>query len=249
MLSLVAYTGIGHSRPANSTSPEFTTHGMLRKAWRHIEGKGIFLYKGGTEGAANTGNEPYSEYYASQIARKMGLHAVQYDLENWKNILASTCELFTDINTAYIPVGRIVKTGGIPACMEYYARISEEALEELKSMLVFDAVIYNEDRHFGNFGILRDNHTGKVTGAAPIFDNGLSLFNYAMEDDLRDLDAYARTRANPYGMGPRQRNQLHRLVNFRFDRHPTLNLPEPRLEAIENHLRKRVRELLSLPRT
>jgi hypothetical protein len=98
-----------------------------------------------------------------------------------------------------------------------------------------------------------------VTGAAPIFDNGLSLFNYAKEDDLRDLDAYARTRANPYGipyeticrevMGPRQRNQLHRLVNFRFDRHPTLNLPEPRLEAIENHLRKRVRELLSLPRT
>ena len=24
-------------------------------------------------------------------------------------------------------------------------------------MLVFDAVIYNEDRHFGNFGVLRDN--------------------------------------------------------------------------------------------
>lgn len=42
-------------------------------------------------------------------------------------------------------------------------------------MLVFDAVIYNEDRHFGNFGVLRDNHTGKVIGAAPIFDNGVSL--------------------------------------------------------------------------
>ena len=258
VLSLVAYTGIGHSRPANSTSPEFTTHGMLRKAWRHMDGKGIFLYKGGTEGAANTGNEPYSEYYASQVARKMGLHAVQYDLEKWKNILASTCKLFTDINTAYIPIGRIVKTGGIPACLEYYAGIGEEALEELKSMLVFDAVIYNEDRHFGNFGILRDNRTGKVTGAAPVFDNGLSLFNYAMEEDMKDLDAYAKTRANPYGipyeticrevMGPRQRNQLHRLINFRFDRHPTLNLPESRLEAIENHLQKRVRQLLALPR-
>lgn len=32
ILSLVAYTGIGHSRPLDTTSPELTTHGMLRKA-------------------------------------------------------------------------------------------------------------------------------------------------------------------------------------------------------------------------
>ena len=56
------------SREAFSTSPELTTNGMLRKAWRFVEGDGIYLYKGGTEGAANTGNEPYSEYYACQIA-------------------------------------------------------------------------------------------------------------------------------------------------------------------------------------
>ena len=40
-------------------------------------------------------------------------------------------------------------------------------------MLVFDAVILNEDRHFGNFGVLRDNHTGKIIAPAPVFDNGL----------------------------------------------------------------------------
>lgn len=258
ILSLVAYTGIGRSKPVNTTSPELTTQGMLRKAWRYIDGKGIYLFKGGTEGAANAGNEPYSEYYASQIAQRMGLHAVQYDLENWKGILASTCKLFTDIDTAYIPIGRIVKTGGIQACLDYYAGISDEAAEELKSMLVFDAVIYNEDRHFGNFGILRDNHSGKVIGAAPVFDNGLSLFNYAMQDDIDDIETYAKTRANPYNipyeticrevMGPVQRNQLHRLINFRFTRHPSLNLPEERLIAIEKHLQKRVRELLALPR-
>lgn len=258
VLSLVAYTGIGHSRPINTTSPELTTHGMLRKAWRHIDGKGIYLFKGGTEGAANTGNEPYSEFYASQIAERMGLHAVRYGLENWKGILASTCKLFTDIDTAYVPIGRIVRTGGIQACLDYYARISAEALEELRSMLVFDAVIYNEDRHFGNFGILRENHSGKIIGAAPVFDNGLSLFNYAMQDDINNLDAYARTRANPYGilyeticrevMGQKQRSQLHRLINFHFVRHPSLNLPEERLAPIEQHIQKRVRELLALPR-
>ena len=46
VLSLVAYTGVGQGREAFTTSPELTTQGMLRKAWRFIEGDGIYLYKG-----------------------------------------------------------------------------------------------------------------------------------------------------------------------------------------------------------
>lgn len=256
ILSLVAYTGIGQSDAAFTTSPELTTNGMLPKAWRFIEGEGIYLYKGGTFGAANTGNEPYSEFYASQVAQAMGLDAVAYELENWKGILASRCKLFTDINTAYIPIGRIVREGGLKACLEYYRQLGPEAYEQIKSMLVFDAVIYNEDRHFGNFGVLRDNHTGKVTGAAPVFDNGMSLFNFAMPEDFQDLDSYAKTRGTAYGvsfesvcqevMGPIQARQLRKLIGFTFHRHPRLNWPEYRLEAIERHLQKRVRQLLEL---
>ena len=62
----------------------------------------------------------------------------------------------------------------------------------------FRCLIYNEDRHFGNFGLLRNNHTGEIIAPAPIFDNGLSLFNYAMPDDFKNLRAYAKTRSNPY---------------------------------------------------
>lgn len=256
ILSLVAYTGIGQSDAAFTTSPELTTNGMLPKAWRFIEGEGIYLYKGGTFGAANTGNEPYSEFYASQVAQAMGLDAVAYELENWKGILASRCKLFTDINTAYIPIGRIVREGGLKACLEYYRQLGPEAYEQIKSMLVFDAMIYNEDRHFGNFGVLRDNHTGKVTSAAPVFDNGMSLFNFAMPEDFQDLDSYAKTRGTAYGvsfesvcqevMGPIQARQLRKLIGFTFHRHPRLNWPEYRLEAIERHLQKRVRQLLEL---
>ena len=256
ILSLVAYTGIGQSDAAFTTSPELTTNGMLPKAWRFIEGEGIYLYKGGTFGAANTGNEPYSEFYASQVAQAMGLDAVAYELENWKGILASRCKLFTDINTSYIPIGRIVREGGLKACLEYYRQLGPEAYEQIKSMLVFDAMIYNEDRHFGNFGVLRDNHTGKVTGAAPVFDNGMSLFNFAMPEDFQDLDSYAKTRGTAYGvsfesvcqevMGPIQARQLRKLIGFTFHRHPRLNWPEYRLEAIERHLQKRVRQLLEL---
>ena len=256
ILSLVAYTGIGQSDATFTTSPELTTNGMLPKAWRFIEGKGIYLYKGGTFGAANAGKEPYSEFYASQVAQAMGLNAVSYELENWKGILASRCKLFTDIDTSYIPIGRIVREVGLKACLDYYEKLGPEAYEQIKSMLVFDAVIYNEDRHFGNFGVLRDNHSGAVIGSAPIFDNGLSLFNFAMPEDFKDLDSYAKTRGTPYGisfetvcrevMGPVQTGQLRKLIGFTFQRHPRLNLPDDRLRAMERHLQKRVRQLLEL---
>lgn len=256
ILSLVAYTGIGQSDAAFTTSPELTTNGMLPKAWRFIPGEGIYLYKGGTFGAANTGNEPYSEYYASQVAQAMGLNAVTYELENWKGITASRCKLFADIDTAYIPIGRIVREGRLKACLDYYKELGEGPYEQVKSMLVFDAVIYNEDRHFGNFGVLRDNHSGEIIGAAPVFDNGLSLFNFAMPDDFKDLDSYAKTRGTPYGvsfesicrevMGPVQARQLRRLIGFTFRRHPKLNLPEYRLQAIEKHMQSRVQLLLRL---
>ena len=256
-LSLVAYTGIGSVEKAFSTSPEFTTNGMLRKAWRHIENDGIYLYKGGTEGAANAGNEPYSEYYACQIAKAMGLNCVEYDLENWKGILASTCHLFTDIDTSFVPVSRLIRNRTLKNALDYYKGLGKDFYDDLCSMLVFDAVIYNEDRHFGNFGVLRDNHTGNIIKPAPIFDNGLSLFNFAMADDLENLSEYAKSRTPPYGvsfddvckavMSSRQKTQLRRLLNFTFKRHPSINLPEERLIAIEAQIQKRARELMSIP--
>lgn len=111
----------------------------------------------------------------------------------------------------------------------------------------------------GNFGILRDNHTGEIIGSAPIFDNGLSLFNFAMPEDFNNLSEYAKTRSTPYGVsfesvcqeviGKKQALQLRKLLDFEFKRHPSINLPEERLQAIERHIKIRARELLSLPKT
>lgn len=257
MLALVAYTGVEQSKQAFTTSPELTTSGMLPKAWRFLENDGIYLYKGGTTGASNAGREPYCEYYASQIAEIMKLNAVHYDLENWKGITASKCALFTNVDVSFIPIGRIVRNGGIQACLDYYDKLGPDFSEQLRSMLVFDALIYNEDRHFGNFGVLRDNHTGKIIAPAPIFDNGLSLFCYASKEDLPKLSEYAKTRTTPYGisfeeicmavMGAKQKEQLRHVLDFKFKRHPSINLPDENLEAIEKVINDRARELLSMP--
>ena len=98
-----------------------------RTSWQSLS------YKGGTEGAANTGNEPYSEYYACQIADKMGIGCVQYDLENWKGILASKCRLFTDIDTSFVPIGRILRKTTLKACLDYYKTLGDEFYEQLCS--------------------------------------------------------------------------------------------------------------------
>ncbi len=61
-IASIAFTGYGsYTRTSFRSSPEFTTNGMLAKSWRRIKNN-IFLYKSGTEGFANSGLEPYSEY-------------------------------------------------------------------------------------------------------------------------------------------------------------------------------------------
>jgi hypothetical protein len=189
----------------------------------------------------------------------MGLNAVHYDLENWHGILASKCKLFTDIDTSYIPIGRIVRTGGIEACLDYYKNLGEDFYQQLVSMLVFDTVIINEDRHFGNFGLMRDNHTGDIIAPAPIFDNGLSLLCCGMKNEfLTDIDAYIKTRTNPYEknnqyfdlcrriIGPVQKKQLRHLINFNFEESDLSNLPTWRLRALEKVVHGRVETLLGM---
>jgi len=260
ILSLVAYTGITQSDAAFSTSPELTTDGMLPKGWRFIEGEGIFLYKGGTKGSSNTGKEPYSEFYASQVAGAMNLNAVSYDLENWKGLLASKCRLFTDIDTSFIPVSRVVKSNDISVVVKHYDSLGENYADAVRDMLVFDALVYNEDRHFGNFGLLRDNHTGEIKSPAPIFDNGNSLFNFASPEKYGNLDDYAKLRYPAYPgttfegicqtfITARQVEKLRKILNFSFTRHPKLNLPEEHIIAIEKHLRKRVSQLIDLSKS
>ena len=253
-LSLIAYTGHGSVKPSGfSSSPEFTTNGMLRKGWRKIDGK-VKLYKGGSSGAANTGNEPYSEFYAAQIAATMGLNHVPYTLSKWKGCLCCVCELFTDINHSFVPMWRFCKTTSIKEIAEYLQNMGEDYFNAFSDMMIFDALIYNTDRHLNNFGLMVDNMTNRPYAFAPIFDNGLSLFNFAMADDFADLETYAMSRLSAFSVpfdeiakefiSSRQKEQLHRLQTFKFIRHTRYNLPAARLKALTRFIQKRAKNLL-----
>lgn len=259
ILGLVAFTGYGSSnRTSLESSPEFTTNGMLPKCWRRVNGK-VMLYKGGTSGASNTGNEPYSEYYAAQVAQTMGIDAIEYGLSKWKGVLCSTCELFTSKDYAYMPIGHIITEGGFAAVFDYYQQLGEAFVQALRDMLVFDAVVCNTDRHFGNFGLMIDNATNTIARPAPLFDHGNSLFNFAGKEYLQNaelLQQYVDTLAPcTYGdfietagkyMNGKNHDQLRRLLTFHFKRHSRYNLPSDSLRLIEEQVQKRARILLEL---
>lgn len=257
ILGLIAFTGYGSvGKAVLSSSPEFTTNGMLPKSWRRINGE-IYLYKGGTVGASNTGNEPYSEYYASQIAEVLGINAVSYDLSKWKGKLCSTCRLFTSKEISFVPIGRMVDSGDMNEIRGYYESLGPIYTDALDDMLVFDALICNVDRHLGNFGVLVNSKTNEIISPAPLFDHGNSLFNMAGSKALgseKALDKYSKTLYPSLYVDfmdtakevicKRHREGLRKLLEFRFKRHPRYNLEKKRITLIEGQIRKRAQELL-----
>lgn len=135
-----------------------------------------------------------------------------------------------------------------------------EALADprFSDIFFFDAVIFNTDRHMGNFGYLVDNDTNEIVGAAPIFDNGYGLFSLALDrkgdshDEFCDLRRFV-SRVNPAlymkwlgfpgGLTKHMKERLDGLRGFRIKRHPRYNLPVRRIEAIEDFTQKRIREI------
>lgn len=256
ILSLTAYTGRAESSP-HTSSPELSTDGSLPKAWRR-KNDGIYLYKGSSDKTLSGigGKEPYSEYFCSQVAKCMGLNAVCYSMEKWCGSVASVCELFNSKDISFIPVYKFGVKNLFSDLSIFYAQQNIKWLDDLKSMLVFDSVICNVDRHTKNFGFLRDNHTGSIISPAPIFDNGLSVINFA-SDDINGSAAALSPAQTPlsfedlcgFSSGDVQMEQLERLKNFIYVPHPEFNLPFEFTEKAQDFIKKRAAHLLHCNRS
>lgn len=261
-LSLSVFNGTKTKINNTVLSPEFTTNGAIPKCWIKKD-DGYYLYKSSTGylGFANTGNEPYSEYYACQLLKELGIPYIDYDLEMYKDELVSVCKIFTSKDIAYVPIYLVANIDDIDKA---YNWCLEHNLEEaFGDMILFDALIYNHDRHLGNFGVIKDNHTGDILGMAPIFDNGAGLLAYTSLSKFKDLaifeDYYKNN--NDFNMSnywidfrdlvkkyctSKQLDKLKKLDNFKFTKHPRYNLLEGRLEYLNILIDYRIKELMSL---
>lgn len=251
-LSLVAFSGGSHKISGITSSPEYTTNGMLKKCWHRDDGQ-IYLYKGSTENSYNSnGIEAYSEYYMAQIAEMMGFDFVPYDLREFHGQIVSVCPIFTNENEGYIPIHHLLsndfdKDNSEKLALEISKIYGKSAFEDL---MLFDALICNTDRHLGNFGMIIDNNTNEILRPAPIFDNGNSI----IENVGYDESQHAKTISSQFISKPlrynfnkqlelfvrhRHLDGLNRLVRFNFKRHEKFNLDDNFLESIQKCIKYR----------
>ena len=143
------------------------------------------------------------------------------------------------------------------AVREYYEKLGGKYVQSLNDMIVFDALIYNVDRHFGNFGFLVDSHSNQIVAPAPLFDHGNSLFNFAALDAIGNPAAmrkYAKTllpcayddfvAEARKALSHALRNSLRKLLNFKFKRHRKYNLDQKRLSMLEQMVSQRAKDIL-----
>ena len=107
---------------------------------------------------------------------------------------------------------------------------------------------------------MRDNKTGQLTSPAPLFDNGVALLNYALDEDIstdEKLDNYVLTRSTPYGMSYAEicsrymtkdmHEKLRKVLSYSLPRHAKYNLSLSRLDSLERFIRRRAGQLLDIP--
>lgn len=255
-LPLVALTGYSHKVSGLTISPEYTTNGMLKKCWHREKDGNIYLYKGSSKEYANYGKEAFSEFYMYKIAQTLGFDAIKYDLKKIHNELVSSCELFTSEDFGFKPIYYCIDENkrnlkGVEFENEILKVFDSDKYAD---MMLFDALIYNTDRHYGNFGVIIENDTSKILKPAPLFDNGNSLINYLTQDDLENIKEAMKSKKSFQGYNfdtqakryaqPRHIKQLQKLQNFKFTRHKKYNLDEKWLTAIEQHISKRANEII-----
>lgn len=264
-----AFTGQGDIVSPMQNSPEFTTNGRLAKKWFHRNGQ-IFLMKGASR-LPRKGDgrcEPFSEMYAAQLAKYLGLKHIPYEVElftypDGESELISVCPLYTSEARSYVPMSKLLEKASIN-----YLFIDEE-IEERKisaaftdekyfaDMILFDCLIGNTDRHLNNFGVIVDADTNDVIEPMPIFDHGNAFWlsidldrlqsspKALFETEVTALDVSSPELYQRFAR-PEHRLYLDSLKDFVFDRNTAYRLPERTLKILEECLRHRAEMMLKL---
>lgn len=270
LLAHIAFTGYGSSVKGPVSSPELTSRGALKKCWSN-RADGIYLLKGDDFIKREDGrSQATMEYYAAQIAKAMGFPHIDYDLDMFHHAdgekeIICMCKLFTSENKGYVDAYWFFRHQGLdvdalditqPAVQMKMADVF--GAEAYADLMVYDALILNQDRHLGNFGYLINNNTGEFIKPAPLFDNGFSLVYGASNRDLTDIRAYADSIEGKYlpfdqaaqlFLKRRHIKKIRSLLNFSFEKHPKWNVSNAAWDSMNKLIRYRAQRLLEIAKT
>lgn len=226
----------------SSSTPDLFSNGEQDKRWIVSEGKRLLL----KYGEQPYYEQPFNEVLASEICKKLEIPYVKYSVVIRNGMcpqVFSSCPCFIDENTEFVPAGFLQYVEKRQNSVSFYDHLincckkvgmkDAAAIESgLQKMLVLDYIVGNSDRHFGNFGFIRDADTLEWKGLTPVFDTGNAMFYDFSTSDLRKgrtLDDIVKCKS----FAPTQEQLLSRFGK----RFGDLNIDFDRLSGIEDYYR------------
>ena len=182
-ISEFSFTGSKVNGKYITGSPDFSTGGNFPKCWKKVNG-GIYLYKAGTSGASNAGLEPFSEVFAYQLGKYLGLDCLEYKYSYYKNTCVSTCRNMCNEDIGLISFRDLIQDSITDYNKVFnYVKNNKVEMQKVIDMLFLDSLLCNVDRHFGNISFYVNNATQRIVGMSSIYDNNLSCIPYYTEGE------------------------------------------------------------------
>lgn len=201
----ILFGRVPDSKVFDLMSPCNASDGWLRKKWKIINGQRM-LIKGGS---GMTKQEPFNEVLASLLCSRLNIPHVPYHIIQENGDAYSACpNLTTDrqdlVSAFYLCSGKSENTASYSRFIEICKELEiPNAQHSINQMIVLDFLLANTDRHWGNFGAIRDAVTLEWVGMAPIFDSGTSMWNDSYGSQI---DPFANIQARPFA--PMHNQQL-----------------------------------------
>ncbi len=146
------------------------------KAWKIVKGNRVLLKKG-TEIYHN--QEPLNELIGSRVCDLLGAEHVSYGIVKHTGDIYSACNVAVSGDEDMCGAFDIVPNATRSKSLESYRKfLKDHNLSDIgiDQMLILDYILDNHDRHWSNFGVIRDAETLQYTRTIPIFDFGNSLW-------------------------------------------------------------------------
>ena len=210
-------------------SPDYTTDGVLKKAWININEIPTLIKFGNLGDKAKRKNLlSANEVAAYKIAALMGINHVPYypvKIAETDEMVCAAPTFIPDDRTEFINALSYGKHEKMP--FDLYALFAQNGMQlDVDKMIAFDFLIHNTDRHEKNFGVLRDSSTLEVIGFAPLFDSGSSFF---WNDDRYFTKPFAENREKQLDMVKQMPCNIptyHEICNILRDSYERFNVDE-----------------------
>ena len=178
--------GIKENGIVNYYSPDSTSNGNLKKRWKIINGK-KYLLKAGSK---PNQYEIFNEIIASKVMDLLNIEHVDYEFVIDHGHIYCASQNFVSYNEDFVTAYQLKCSKSKANHISLYDHLLSickslkipNCKEKINQMLLVDYILGNTDRHFNNFGVIRDAKTLEFLRMAPIYDTG-SCLGYDLNDE------------------------------------------------------------------